>query len=222
MLKFVNKLRMHNNTILFKEDIFQPKDDTMFLDYGIFPNNTHKPYDDYYNVRMKIKPKEMGIEKISTCQMYGCSGIDRESFRYGHDIVKEFKISKEINNDLLNMCKLLVIDNKELIKDKHATAIALGKKLSLHNEIKAYMCYLEEINKQHYEVSYIELLRAIEKNKQNTDAKDKYIKDKIYQIVDTNTHIGLLIYEKLLIKLDEILYDDLKDLKVKTLRDLYK
>jgi hypothetical protein len=222
MLKLVTLQKVQNDTILYKLDIPYPKEDTLFLDYGIFPNLTDKPYDDSYFIKMKLKPKEIGVDKIDTCVMFGCGGIDSEAFRYGHDIIKEFKISKDINNDLLNICKLLNIGRNELVKDKHATAISLGKRLGSHIEIKGHMCYLEEINKQQEGVNYLELLRMRKKNEANTDSKDKKVKDKIYEIAEMNNKVSMAIYKELLNKLSDVVYDDLKDLKIKMIKDLYK
>jgi hypothetical protein len=147
MLKLVNKVPLYNNTILYKEDVFQPTEDSMFLDYGIYPNKTEKLYDDYYNVKLRIKPGELTTKKIKTCELFGCSGFNPASFSQGIDVVMEMQITKNINQDLLDFCKLLAVSDRELNPENFATNIALGRKLANHIEIKAVALYLDEINR---------------------------------------------------------------------------
>jgi hypothetical protein len=144
--KLINNDRLYNNTVLFKIDELQPTEDKMFLDYGIFPNRTYKPYDDYYTVRMKIKYNQISPDRIDTCKTYGCSGIDVELFAQGLDVLQEMKMSEEYNADLGKLCKLVYIDENELIKYKHGHQLKENKKMAHNIEIKGYACYLDKVN----------------------------------------------------------------------------
>jgi hypothetical protein len=61
----------------------------------------------------------------------------------------------------------------------------------------------------------------IKQDEEDKNEKDKYIKDKILEIAESNNRISMAIFQELLNYLENILNMDMKDVKIMTIKGTY-
>jgi hypothetical protein len=151
-MDFYSILDYKNNTILFKEDIEDPKDDRLFLEHGFKVKKTQG-----YSFRFVFDGKFSS--KLIVCKD-NCWGVEKGLVN--DKLVYDTELTEDVEKSLINVCKLF--NTNDDILEIAYTDINNGNELDKNVEIAARSCYLNNIDaceKNGYNLVTIYLSRII-------------------------------------------------------------
>jgi hypothetical protein len=132
------------------DDIIYKTNEKLYLDHGIYNKINQNslallPY--------TFEKRKMSVIKAQICYLFGCGNFDIKFFmekspRFSMEHFFILKNNKSINNNLLNILKLIEIDDRKLDVGTHSLLFQQNKKLDYNIESRALKKYIQIMKKQ--------------------------------------------------------------------------